>query len=97
MEFLIVLLVKMKTISCVLVINVTKELDVNCLISAFIPLTYKCAQVSYSKASLKWLTIAMPLLENSKIQERDNTRERLEREKREPREIWRYSRWPIIV
>ena len=49
------------------------------------------------KTSLKWLTVAMPLLENSKIQERDNTRERLEREKREPREIWSYSRWPIIV
>ena len=42
------------------------------------------------------------LLENSKRQERDKTRvglerERLERDKRETREIWSYGGWPIIV
>ena len=33
----------------------------------------------------------MPLLENSKRQERDKTRVRLERDKRETREIWSYG------
>ena len=37
------------------------------------------------------------LLENSKRQERDKTRVRLERNKRETREIWSYGGWPIIV
>ena len=49
------------------------------------------------KTSLKWLTVAMPLLETSKRQERDKTRVRLERDKRETREIWSYGGWPIIV
>ena len=49
------------------------------------------------QTSLKWLTVAMPLLENSKRQERDKTRVRLERDKRETREIWSYGGWPIIV
>ena len=39
----------------------------------------------------------MPLLETSKRQERDKTRERLERDKKETREIWSYGGWPIIV
>ena len=40
------------------------------------------------------------LLENSKRQERDKTRMRLQRykrDKRETREIWSYGGWPIIV
>ena len=40
----------------------------------------------HHKTSLKWLTVAMPLLENSKRQERDKTRVRLERDKRETSE-----------
>ena len=35
------------------------------------------------KTSLKWLTVAMPLLETSKRQERDKTRVRLERDYRD--------------
>ena len=50
-----------------------------------------------TKTSLKWLTFAMPLLENSERQERQKTRSRLERDKREPREIWSYGGWPIII
>ena len=38
------------------------------------------------ETSLKWLTVAMPLLENSKKQERDKTRVTLERDQREIRE-----------
>ena len=53
--------------------------------------------VKCKETSLKWLTVAMPLLENSKRQERDKTRVRLERDKRETREIWSYGGWPIIV
>ena len=37
------------------------------------------------------------LLENSKRQERHKTRVRLERDKKETREIWSYGGWPIIV
>ena len=45
----------------------------------------------------------MPLLENSKRQERETrlerleTRDRLERDKGETREIWSYGGRPIIV
>ena len=34
----------------------------------------------FNKTSLKWLTVAMPLLKTSKRQGRDKTRERLERD-----------------
>ena len=37
------------------------------------------------KTSLKWLTVAMPLLETSKIQERER------------QEIWSYGGWSNIV
>ena len=37
------------------------------------------------------------LLDTSKRQERDKTRERQERGKRETREIWNYGEWSIIV
>ena len=42
------------------------------------PKAFDCGP-SLLKTSLKWLTVAMPLLERSKRQERDKTRERLER------------------
>ena len=45
----------------------------------------------YCQTSLKWLTVAMPLLETNKRETR------LERDKRETREIWSYGGWPIIV
>ena len=38
--------------------------------------------------SLKWLTVAMPLLETSKRQDQSETRER---------DLWRYGGLPIIV
>ena len=53
--------------------------------------------VRFRNISNKDFTVAMPLLENSKRQERDKTRVRLERDKRETREIWSYGGWPIIV
>ena len=34
----------------------------------------------FLQTSLKWLTVAMPLLDTSKRQEREKTRERLERD-----------------
>ena len=37
------------------------------------------------------------LLDTSKRQERDKTRERQERGKRETREIWNYGGWPILL
>ena len=39
--------------------------------------------ISNDITSLKWLTVAMPLLESSRRQERDKTRVRLERDYRD--------------
>ena len=49
------------------------------------------------KRSLKWLTVAMPLLDTSKRQEKDKTRVRLVWDLRETREIWRNGGWPNIA
>ena len=66
---------------------------------AFLTNVLKTKVAPNDQTSLKWLTVAMPLLENSKRQERerDKTRVRLERDKIETREIWSYGGWPNIV